>query len=366
MSKIQRIAFAGGGSGGHVYPLIAVADEVRKREPNIDIFFISTRGSIEERIVPKANYPLVLIPSGKLKGQNLIRTFLTLFSLPISFLLCFVLILKRRPDFVFSAGGYAGAPYLVTAALLGVPCGILEQNRIPGLANRWMAKFCRLVFVNFAGSKDCFPGKDVSVVGHPYRKEIESARWPQENEAALWAKNPFHIFVFGGSQGAVGINRLVMAALTELKNLPIFIHHQTGQLDYENVVKAYQSAGFTNAKVEQYVYDMSSAYRDAHLVICRAGASSIAELAITRKAVFLIPLVSKDRHQEFNAKEMADRNAAAFSLQQELTGSKLAAIIKEFYDNRKKLQILAAEMGKMNTEGAAEKIVSTIFSKRNV
>lgn len=359
-----KIAFAGGGSGGHVYPLIAVADEIRKKNPAIECFFISTKGSIEERIVPKANYPLELIPSGKLKSQGILKSLITLFVLPFSFFLCMWKIFRKRPDFVFSAGGYAGAPYLVSAALLGVPCAVLEQNRVPGMANKWMAKFCKIVFVNFAASKEYFAEKNVQVVGHPYRKEIESAVWSESESAALWEKNPFHIFIFGGSQGAVGINRLVTAALNELKDLPIFFHHQTGVLDFETVKKAYLEAGMSDlqkAKVEQYVYDMVSAYKNAHLVICRAGASSIAELAVAKKASLLIPLVSKDNHQVHNAKEVAERSAAAFFLQPDLTGSKLAAIIKEFYHDRVKLKTLAENIAGLHHAGSAEKIATALL-----
>ncbi|RZA04382.1 MAG: UDP-N-acetylglucosamine--N-acetylmuramyl-(pentapeptide) pyrophosphoryl-undecaprenol N-acetylglucosamine transferase, partial [Proteobacteria bacterium] len=317
--KNLRIAFAGGGSGGHLYPQVAVAGEIKKLAPDTEIFFVSTKGSIEEKLIPRSGYEVVLIPSGKLKGQGALGLVKTSFALFLSVFVCIGILLRRRPDLIFSAGGYAGAPFLVLGALMGVRCEILEQNRQPGLANRWMAKFCRRVYLNFAGSADLFGAKGV-VVGHPCRPEIEKARWSATDEKTLIAVKPFRIFVFGGSQGAMGINRLITAASEFLKDLDIAIEHQTGEADYQRVVDSYKVAGFNNVRVEKFIYDMDRAFREAHLVVCRAGASSLAELAAAGKAAVLIPLVSKDRHQEHNAVEIEHVGGALSRLQGSLTG----------------------------------------------
>ncbi len=351
-------AFAGGGSGGHVYPLIAVADELKRLDPSAKLFFVSSHGSIEEKLVPRSGYELQLIYSGKLAGQPIWKKAVTAIKVAFSILQSVVILTNRRPKFVFSAGGYAGAPLVLAAYFLRIPSGILEQNRKPGLANRWMAKFCKLVFLNFPEAGDGFPKRRTVVVGHPCRKEIESARWLGEEK---FREQPLRIFIFGGSQGAVGINRLVVAALPYLKNLDIEILHQTGTLDFENVRKGYEAAGFTRAKVEPYVYDMASAYRAAHLVICRAGASSIAELAAAGKAALLIPLVSRDRHQEPNAEVVANRGAAEFRLQGNLTGESLAEIIKDSYDHREKLARMAGNIAKLHHPNAAKAIADTIL-----
>ncbi len=355
------MAFAGGGSGGHLYPQVAVAGELKKLSPEAEIFFVSSRGSIEEKLVPRAGYELLLIPSGKLKGQGFVKTLATCWALFCSVFVCLGLLLRRRPDLIFSAGGYAGAPYLVLGSLLGVRCEILEQNRIPGLANRWMAKFCRRIYVNFAASKDAFPGKDTRVVGHPCRPEIEKARWPVGTELEQFRRNPFRLFVFGGSQGAMGINRLVTAASAQWRDLDIEILHQTGEADYERVCKEYEAAGFSRARVEKFVFEMAQAFREAHLVICRAGASSLAELAAAGKAALLIPLVSKDQHQEHNAKEIENLGAAVTRLQWELSGEGLAALGKEFYTEREKLLPLARKMSELHHPDAAHKIASGIL-----
>lgn len=356
-----RIAFAGGGSGGHLYPQVAVAGEIKKLAPEAEIFFVSSRGSIEEKLIPKAGYEVVLIPSGKLKGQSpisLARTFLSLF---LSVFVCLKIVLTRRPDLIFSAGGYAGAPFLVIGALLGVRCEILEQNRHPGLANRWMAKFCRRVYVNFASSEGSFPGKDTRVVGHPCRPEIEEARWKDPEAKQKLQANPFRIFVFGGSQGAMGINRRVTAAAATLKDLDLEIVHQTGEADFERTKKEYADAGFTRARVEKFIYEMAQEFRAAHVVVCRAGASSLAELAAAGKAAVLIPLVSKDRHQEHNAKEMEQIGACLTFLQNELTGESLSGVIRDLFFDRAKLQSLASKMAGLHQPEAALRIARGIL-----
>lgn len=359
--KVKKIAFAGGGSGGHIYPQIAVAAELSKTLPKPEIFFVSTKGSIEEKIIPKYHYPLYLIPSGKLKGQNplsLIKTFATLF---ISIFSCLKILLRERPDLIFSAGGYAGAPFLVMGALLGIRCEILEQNRHPGLANKWMSKFCKKVYVNFAASAQEFADKETEVVGHPCRAEIEKAKWSASEAAEKWKADPLRIFVFGGSQGAMGINRLVTAAAVYLNETNYEILHQTGEADFERVKREYAESNFHKARVEKYVYEMDKAFNEAHLVICRAGASSLAELAAAGKAALLIPLVSKDRHQEFNAQEMQKLGASACYLQPELNGEKLAHIIKEFYSHRDKLSSLSQKMAELHHPDAASRIAKSVL-----
>lgn len=358
----MRIAFAGGGSGGHLYPQVAVAGEIKKLAPDTEIFFVSTRGSIEEKLIPRSGYEVVLIPSGKLKGQGPVGLIKTVFALFRSVFVCLGILLKRRPDLIFSAGGYAGAPFLVLGALLGVRCEILEQNRQPGLANKWMAKFCKRVYLNFPGSKNIFGAKG-QLVGHPCRPEIEGARWPEAEMAARFAAKPFRIFVFGGSQGAVGINRLMTAASASLKDLDISIEHQTGEKDHERVVADYKAAGFEKVRVEKFVYDMDRAFREAHLVVCRAGASSLAELAAAEKAAVLIPLVSKDRHQEHNAKEIEHWGAALARLQGSLTGESLAAILKDLYTNTDTTRSLAQKMGTLHHPNAARAIAESILAK---
>lgn len=356
--KQQTVVFVGGGSGGHIYPLIAVADKLKAFHPGLNLIFVSAHGSIEEKIVPRHGFPIFLIPSAKLKGQGVWKTILAIARLFGSIFSCLGLWYRLRPSLIFSAGGYGGAPFLFLGALLGTRCEILEQNLVPGLANRWMSKVCKKIYLNFSGTKEFLNGKETEIVGHPCREEMEAARWPANGNE--WTANPFRIFVFGGSQGAMGINRLLTAAAPFLKNANISILHQTGEADYERTQMEYAANQISFAKVERYVYEMAAAYREAHLVISRSGAGTLAELAATGKAAILIPLVSKDRHQEFNAKEIEKLGAAKSFLQETLTGEKLANLILDLNAHREKLQQLAEKMKELHLADAAEKIAMNI------
>lgn len=353
----MQILFAAGGSGGHTYPLIAIARSMQALQKETKCIFVSTTGSVEENLIPREGFPLELIASGKIKGQGIFGTLRTLFKMPLAFWQSGKILLRYRPQLVLSAGGYAGAPLIITAGILGFTCAIFEQNRRPGLANTIMAFFCRHIFLNFKATEEYFSQrKKLYTVGHPCREEIRAARWSMDESESRWEKNPFQVFVFGGSQGAVGINRLVSEALPYLQDLPIEILHQTGQANLATVEKSYAEVGFAKGKVAAYIYDMAAAYRDAQLVICRAGASSLAELAAAGKAALLIPLVSKDRHQEYNAQEMEAVGAAICALQPSLNGAKLAGLIKEFYSDRKKLAKIGAAMQALHQENASGRI----------
>ena len=195
----------------------------------------------------------------------------------------------------------------------------------------------------------------------PCRPEIEAARWLPAVLRARFASNPFRIFVFGGSQGAMGINRRMAQASALIKELDIEILHQTGEADFERTRQEYSEAGFERVRLEKFIYDMAGAFREAHLVICRAGASSLAELAAAGKASLLIPLVSRDRHQEYNAREMEQMGAALTRLQGELTGEALAGILREIYTDREKLLLLAQKMGSLHQAEAALRIARGIM-----
>ena len=359
----KSIAFVGGGSGGHLYPQIAVADELKKIAPDIDLFFVSAKGSIDEKLIPKAGYSVILIPSGKLKGQKIIGLLSTMANLFLSVFVCLYWLLKRRPILIFSAGGYAGAPYLVVGSLLGIRCEIFEQNRIPGLANRLMARFCQRIYLNFSATKELLQGKELKEVGHPVRAEFSGSRWSEAEWENRERENTFKLFITGGSQGAMGLNRLVTAATKHFQGLNIEILHQTGEADFERVKKEYAENGFTNVRVEKFINNMVDAFRDADLVISRSGASSLAELAAAEKAAILIPLVSKDCHQEYNAQEMEKIGAGLCFLQYKMDGEKLASSIKEFYLQRHKLKTMAKKMGTLYRANAANAIAESLLKE---
>lgn len=356
---MKRIAFAGGGSGGHCYPLITVAQELKKQFPAIDIYFVSTKGSIEERVLPKFEIPLFTIQSGRLNSQGIFKTFVSLLLIPLGFLKSIFLLLVRRPQLVMGAGGFAGAPFLFMAYCMGVPCAIFEQNRKPGLSNRLMARFASLIFVNFPQTSEFFPKKEVVAVGHPVREEIAKVRWQSDSN---FGSDPFRILVFGGSQGALGINRLVVEALPFLNEYAdkIQILHQTGSLSKQETEEGYKKFPKIRASVQEYIYDMDRALAESHLSINRAGASSIAELAAAGKASIFIPLVSKDRHQDPNAQCLADVNAGVIMHQTETTGKELAEKVIYFMHNRDELKIMAKKIESFYDSQSIAKIIKQL------
>ena len=360
-------AFAGGGSGGHIYPLIAVAEKLKNQYPDIDIYFVSKAKSVESGVLSRAGFKTYFIPSGKLNGQSILKTLWTCINMPIAFLKSALIVVFHRPEVVMSAGGYAGAPFLAVASTLKVPCCIYEQNRKPGMANRMMARFAKLVLLNFPATINLFPRNPTAVVGHPCRPEISAARIAPADRERFFSDLRFRIFVFGGSQGAVGVNRLILDAVPDLKDLweQLEIQHQTGEHDFEHVKQCYKELGFTNARIQLYVHEMASAYHLAHLVVCRAGASSLIELAAAGKAAVLIPLVSKDGHQIPNAQELV-RTGAALTLDQEkATGKDLAAIIQNLFRNRKELAAMSERISSVYTPDAEAKIVEELVRLRS-
>lgn len=356
--SILTLAIAGGGSGGHSVPLLAIADEFKEKHANSDIFFVTTQRSVEERIIQKKGYPYFKIPSGKLNGQSRFVQLLTLLKLPFALLKSFVIIFKKRPFLAISAGGYAGAPFIMAAKMLGVRTVIYEQNRHPGMAIRLMSRFADLILLNYESAVKNFPNHTTDVVGLPCRKEIEKAKWSVED--VRWSEEPLRVFITGGSQGAMGLNQMLVEAMLLLgsKRRRVSLHHQTGMNDIERVSKEYAEFPELIVKVEGYVNDMQAAYDGAHLVICRAGASTLVELAAAGKAAILVPLVSRDNHQVPNAQDCVDSGAAIMILQKDGAGQLLASSLEELMEDRKRLMGMSQAMGERYLPGATSKIVA--------
>lgn len=352
------LGVAGGGSGGHSIPLLAIADEFKKTLPRPDIFFVTTRKSVEERIIRDRGFPYYKIPSGKLNGQGKLTQLWTLLKMPFALLISAVLVLVRRPDVALSAGGYAGAPFIMAARLLGVRTVIYEQNRKPGMAIRLMSRFANLILLNYEAAQKNFPNNETAVVGLPCREEIANVRWTKDDPR--WSEQGFRIFITGGSQGAMGLNRMLTGAMQLLGTAAkdFYIHHQTGKNDVEYVESEYRQLGLSDFKVEAFVHDMDKAYESAHLVICRSGASTLVELAAAGKAAILVPLVSKDNHQVPNAEECEEVGAAKVILQGEGADRQLADKLKELCADRSKIQNMAEAMATRYVPGATAKILA--------
>jgi UDP-N-acetylglucosamine--N-acetylmuramyl-(pentapeptide) pyrophosphoryl-undecaprenol N-acetylglucosamine transferase len=345
---------AGGGTGGHLFPGIAIAEEFLSRNPAHRILFIGTERGLEKKILSGLGLPLRTIRVEGIKGQRPLRTAGALAKIPGGLVASFRILREFHPDIVVGVGGYASGPAVLAACLMGVKTAISEQNAFPGLTNRTLGYFADRIFLTFPVSQRWFPKRRTLVTGNPIRAAFLAEK-PQGEK-----KDPcFTILVFGGSQGAHMINRMVgeaMDGLQHLKDRLRFIH-QAGEKDLETVAATYRERGFA-AEVSPFIMDMAAAYRKADLLLCRAGATSIAEITAGGKASILIPFpFAVNDHQARNAEVLSRAGAAEVIAEKDLSGPGLATVIERLYRNPvavRKMEAAAAALGKRR---AAKEIV---------
>ncbi len=353
-----RIVIAGGGTGGHLYPGIAVAREWLSRQPEAQISFAGTARGIEARVVPREGFALDLIRSGGLKGKSLVDRVRGASLLPLSVADAWRIVSARRPHVVIGVGGYSSGPVVLVAALRGVPTMLLEQNAVPGLTNRLLARFVRAAGVSFESTKEFF-GSKAFVSGNPVRPEFVAAVGPSQESGVDEHAAITRVLVFGGSQGAHAINVAMVAAAAELAAGGAAVHltHQTGERDLEMVRAGYREAGI-QADVEPFLYDMGRQIGRADLIICRAGATTLAEITAAGKAAVLVPLpTATDDHQRRNAEALADAGAAEVLLQSGLTGHTLAERIQALVADPERRAHIATAARSLARPDAARVIV---------
>lgn len=321
----MRVLIAAGGTGGHIYPGIAVAQEIMRRDSGSMVRFVGTARGLETRLVPQAGFELSLIDSAGLKNVSVVARMKGLAILPKSFVSAGRVIRAFKPDVVVGAGGYVSGPVVLMAALLGRPTLVMESNALPGWTNRVLARFVNRAAVSFEQALPYFRGKGV-VTGNPVRREFFEIP-PKRREPGKLS-----LLIFGGSQGARAINEAMVAALPLLKSLPVAlrIKHQTGPADFEKVKAAYAAAGWhESAEVRSYIDNMMDDFAAADLVICRAGATTTAELIAAGKASIMVPFpYAADDHQRKNAEALQSAGAARMIVQQELSGERLVKEIE--------------------------------------
>lgn len=356
-----KLIIAGGGTGGHVLAGVAVADAWKKiHGPEAGVLFVGAKGGIEERLVPRAGYPLELLSLGSLNQVSFGQKIRTLFKLPFSLLKSLGLVIHEYPSAVLGVGGYASGPLVLMARLLSVlrwvpaRIGVLEQNSVQGLTNRILSRMSHCVFVAFKGTRVAVPESRVTVTGNPVR--------PVMRPLPSASRDPFTIFVLGGSQGALGINSLVLNSLGCFRESGEKISwiHQTGEKDYQRVLEGHRAAG-SRAQVEKFIHDMPSAYSQAALVVCRAGSSTLAELAAVGRAAILIPFpFAADNHQEGNARIFEKAGGALLLRQQEAKGDDLAHKICELLTAPHKLDQMERAIQTFYRPNAAQDIVRAL------
>lgn len=355
-----NLVITGGGTGGHLFAGISIADEWKSRYPDARILFVGAKGGIEERLVPKANYPLEVLSLGSLKGVSFARRLKTVVQIPLALCSAAVILIREKPTAVIGVGGYASGPVVLMARLIGwtwgVKTAILEQNAVPGFTNRILGRFVHTVFCAFPGVDQQFQKAKTLFTGNPVRKSM--IPFPSAK------RSPFTVFIFGGSQGARGINTLVLESFAHLSDLLPKIHwiHQTGEPDYQRVIEGYRAAG-VEGRVEKFIYDMPECYRDASLIISRAGSSTLSELAAVQRAAILIPFpFASDNHQEKNAKLFVDRSAAELLVQNRANGEDLAKRIRAYVENPALLELMEANIVGFHAGESQSRIVSYLSS----
>jgi len=351
----MRVLIAAGGTGGHIYPGIAVAQEIMRRDWNSKVLFVGTPRGLEGRLVPQAGFELSLIDSAGLKNVSAMARARGLAMLPQSFLSAWSVINQFKPDVVVGAGGYVSGPVVLTAAIARRPTLVMESNALPGWTNRVLARFVDRAAVSFEQALPFFRGKAV-VTGNPVRREFFEIP-PKQRDA-----EKFSLLIFGGSQGARAINDAMVSALPLLKGARLRIKHQTGPMDFERIRAAYQEAGWTNdAVVSSYIDNMVTDFANADVVICRAGATTTAELIAAGKASVMIPFpLAADDHQRKNAEALETSGAARMILQKDLTGERLAKEIIELATQPELINAMEAAIRKLQRGDAAAAAVDII------
>jgi len=359
----MRLLVAGGGTGGHLFPGLALGEEVKTRHPRNEVLFVGSPRGIEVRVVPKAGFPLELIEVGPLKGQGLFGILKGLFALPRAFLQSVSILRRFDPDVVMGVGGYASGPLVMVAWMMGIPTAVQEQNALPGFTNRTLGKFVRAIFIAFEEARQGFPPQRTHLIGNPIRRAFL--------ENYLHTKPPgdrFSILITGGSQGAHVLNQRVAEAVELLaKDLGprLRIVHQTGVKDEAAIAARYLALAGTGleAQATAFIEDMALAYAGADLLVCRAGATTIAELTVCKKAAILVPFpFAADDHQTVNARSLVQNGAAILLPEKELTGDKLAAELRALAGDGERLKKMARASGLLGRPEAAREIADVCVS----
>jgi len=349
-----RVMIAGGGTGGHVYPGIAIAKEIKRRHPQAEMLFVGTDRGLEVKIVPQEGFALRTITVSGLKGMGALQRLQGLLNIPRGLQESGRILRRFQPNIVVGVGGYSSGPPVLMAALRGIPVLLQEQNAQPGLTNRWLSHFCSRVATAFEGCERFF-GQKAVLTGNPVRAEFRRI----ESKSG---SGPFVVLIFGGSQGARAINDAMLKALKSLQPhfSKMFFIHQTGQRDYERVSKAYQALE-TPSDVRPFFDDMPIQFFKADLLLCRSGAATLAEITVAGKAAILVPFpAATDNHQQRNAEALVGAGAAEMILQRDLSGAMLTTRIEYYAHHPERLRQMEQNSLALGRPDSTERIVDLL------
>jgi UDP-N-acetylglucosamine--N-acetylmuramyl-(pentapeptide) pyrophosphoryl-undecaprenol N-acetylglucosamine transferase len=351
------VVIAGGGTGGHLFPGIAVADEFMRRNPGSRMLFVGAGRPFEKDALARAGFPQRVIDIEGIKGRGLWAKMRAAMKIPGALLRSAGILADVQADLVVGVGGYAAGPVALAAWLKGIPMVLCEQNSIPGITNRMLLPLAKRIYVSFEDTRGAIDPAKKRLTGNPVRPEILAAPTADDGK-----QGPFTILVVGGSQGAHAINLAFMDAAAQLRRREkLRIVHQTGTADRERVSAAYAQAGI-DAEVKAFFHDMASRYSQADLVVCRAGATTVAELTALGKAALFIPYpFAADNHQERNARTLVERGAARMVLEGDLSGTDLSRCLATLIDDADGLAAMASRSRMLGKSDAAKAIVDDCY-----
>ena len=354
-----RVVFAGGGTGGHVYPAVAVAQALEQRHPGLQVVFIGTGSPFEKRVVEGHGFRLLKVSSRGFLGRSISAKVGALFWTGIGMMQSLRVLWELKPRAVVGVGGFSSGPVVGAAILLRIPTMIQEQNYSPGMANRILARWVDRIAVSFEETRDLLGGRG-EVTGNPIRMEFASVK-PKARGT------PFYVLIFGGSQGAKTLNQRMMEALPRLapQRLALRFVHMTGEKDREPVEAAYEAQRL-EARVVAYLDNMAEEYSRADLVIARAGATTVAELTACQKAALLVPFPhAAGDHQRLNAEKLQQAGAARVIPERDLTGERLAREIEDLLKNPDRLTAMeraAAPLARPDATVRVAELVEELMS----
>jgi UDP-N-acetylglucosamine--N-acetylmuramyl-(pentapeptide) pyrophosphoryl-undecaprenol N-acetylglucosamine transferase len=360
----MQVIIAAGGTGGHLYPGVAIAREFERQLQAVQIVFVGTKRGLETKVMPREGYELVTIEARGVMGKGLIGGICGLASTPVGLAQCLALCRARRPDLVIGIGGYTSPPLITAAFLLGIKRVIVEPNAYPGMANRVLSPLANIVFASFAEALPFFELGKARVVGTPIRRAF-LGEVPSTEVARPDARGPL-LLVLGGSQGARSINRAMTGAFPTLAQSQVGVRliHQTGERDFEEVTAAYRAAvqklgpSVAEPEVAPFLFDVPGAMKQADLIVSRAGATTVAEITACGKPAILIPFPHAIHgHQERNARVLEQAGAAQIILDQRLNGEMLAQVVSAILDNRARRAEMGQHSRSLGQPEAAERIV---------
>jgi UDP-N-acetylglucosamine--N-acetylmuramyl-(pentapeptide) pyrophosphoryl-undecaprenol N-acetylglucosamine transferase len=354
-----RLIVAGGGTGGHLFPGIAVAQAFMARNPNNRVLFVNAGRPLEIDVLSRLGWAYQMISIEGIKGRGLFRQISAAFKIPGAVWQSARIIKDFQADAVLGVGGYSAGPVVVAAWLKGVRTALHEQNQLPGLTNRLVRRIVDQIYLSFADSAQRFDPQKARITGNPVRDEIVILG----SQPALGTdENAFTVLIIGGSQGAHAINEAIVEALPQLKTIPgLRLLHQTGLPDESRVRRAYADSGIPST-AQAFFNNMAECYRQADLVVCRAGATTVAEITAVGKAAVFVPFpFAADDHQTHNARALVAAGAARMIPQKDLDGRVMADVIKELAGNRESLVDMAANARTLGRPEAALSIVSNLY-----